>query len=79
MTLEKTEPPLHVPPPMQVPGPIKCDYLDVARVPGDQTRFSLQPHKDGGTPIGPALILEREGAMALIRHLESLLAERDAS
>ena len=79
MTLEKTEPPLHIPPPTQVRDPIKCDYLDVACLPGDQTRFSLQPHQDGGTPIGPALILEREGAMALVRHLESLLAEHDAS
>ncbi len=75
MTLERTEPPLHIPSPMPVLEPIQCDYIDVSKVDGDQPRYKFQPHSNGGKPIGPPLILEREGAQALIQHLENVLRE----
>jgi hypothetical protein len=75
MTLERTEPPLHIPSPTPVPEPVQCDYIDVSKAEGDQPRYKLQPHADGGKPIGPALILEMEGAHALIQHLEKILRD----
>ena len=69
MTLEKTEMPPHIPPIQSQPEPVKCDYIDVSNEEGDQPRFRLQPHANGGNPIGPALILELEGAHGLIQHL----------
>ncbi len=73
MTLERTEQPLHMQKAEEVPGQVQCDYFDVSVLDGDQPRYRLQPHADGGTPVGPALILESEGVRALIQHLEKML------
>ena len=75
MTLERTETPLHIPSPTVVPEPVQCDYLDVTEVEGEQAKYRLQPHANGGRPIGPALILESEGARALVQHLERILRD----
>lgn len=75
MTLDKTEVPLHIPQPQQVPDPVPVDYIDVSKAEGDQPRYRLQPHADGGKPIGASMILEREGAQALIQHLERILRD----
>jgi hypothetical protein len=76
MTLERTEAPLHIPSPTSERASVQVDYLDVSRVEGDQPRYRLQPHTDGGKPFGPVLILEAEGAQALVQHLEKIM--RDA-
>jgi hypothetical protein len=75
MTLERTETPIHIPSPAAAPEPVQCDYLDVTRVDGDQARYRLQPHVNGGRSIGPALILESESAHALVQHLEKILRD----
>lgn len=79
MTLERTEQPLHIPKIEAVPEAVKCDYFDVSRTDGEQPRFVLQPHNDGGRPAGPALILEMEGARALLQHLEAILRDPTAA
>jgi hypothetical protein len=78
MTLENTERPLHVRKYDQVPPEVECDYFDVSLLEGDQPRYRLQPHADGGTPIGPGLILESEGARARVQHLEKVLRDPTA-
>jgi hypothetical protein len=76
MTLERTEAPLHIPNPTPATDSVQIDYLDVSKTEGDQPRYRLQPHTDGGKPFGPALILEAEGAEALVQHLKKIV--RDA-
>lgn len=79
MTLERTEQPLHVQKSERVPEQMQCDYFDVSLLDDDQPRYRLQPHADGGMPVGPALVLENEGARALIQHLGKLLRDPSAS
>lgn len=58
---------------------IACDYVDVVRLSGDQPRFLLQPHLQGGAVAMAAFSLETEGARGLVQHLKAALREPDTA
>lgn len=56
---------------------IGCDYVDVARLEGEQPRFLLQPHLHGGAVATSPFTLEMEGARGLLQHLQKALQEQE--